>query len=79
MPMPEPAGIAAGSDQRLKLGFDNFSIRAFGWKAPQLIEYAAGLEVDTLLLSDLEVYESLAGGPGLRCRDGEATALRPVP
>lgn len=43
----------------LRLGFDNFSIRAFDWKAPQLIEYAASLKVDTLLLSDLEVYESL--------------------
>ena len=41
----------------LKLGFDNFSIRAFGWKAPQLIDYAAELEVDTLLMSDLDVYE----------------------
>jgi sugar phosphate isomerase/epimerase len=43
---------------RLKLGFDNFSIRALGWKAPQLLEYAASLKVDTILLSDLDVYES---------------------
>jgi 3-oxoisoapionate decarboxylase len=42
----------------VKLGFDNFSIRAFGWKAPQLIEYAASLEVDTVLFSDLDVYEN---------------------
>jgi 3-oxoisoapionate decarboxylase len=48
-----------GDGERLKLGIDNFSIRAFGWKAPQLIEYAASLAVDTLLLSDLDVYESL--------------------
>jgi sugar phosphate isomerase/epimerase len=48
-----------GDDTRLKLGFDNFSIRAFDWKAPQLIDYAASLHVDTLLLSDLDVYESL--------------------
>ena len=47
---------------RLRLGFDNFSIRAFGWKAPRLIEYAASLQVDTLLLSDLDVYESLDQG-----------------
>ncbi len=51
------AGAAEGD--RLKLGIDNFSIRAFGWKAPRLIEYAATLAVDTLLLSDLDVYESL--------------------
>jgi sugar phosphate isomerase/epimerase len=43
----------------IKLGFDNFSVRAFNWKAPQLIEYASSLKVDTLLLSDLDVYESL--------------------
>lgn len=42
----------------LKLGFDNFSIRAFGWKAPQLIEYAIAQKVDVLLMSDLDVYES---------------------
>ncbi len=47
----------------LKLGFDNFSIRAFGWKAPRLIEYAASLGLDSLLLSDLYVYESLEPGP----------------
>ncbi len=43
---------------RLKLGFDNFSIRAFGWKAPQLIDYAIAQKVDVLLMSDLDVYES---------------------
>lgn len=42
----------------LALGFDNFSIRAFNWKAPKLIEYAAHQKVDALLLSDLNVYES---------------------
>jgi sugar phosphate isomerase/epimerase len=47
------------TENRIKLGFDNFSIRTFNWKAPQLIEYAASLQVDTLLLSDLLVYESL--------------------
>ena len=49
-----------GSDAaKTKLGFDNLSVRAFEWKAPQLIEYAASLNVDTLLLSDLDVYDSL--------------------
>jgi 3-oxoisoapionate decarboxylase len=41
----------------IKLGFDNFSIRAMGWKAPQLLDYAAKLKVDTVLFSDLDVYE----------------------
>ncbi len=55
------AARAAGADggNKMKLGFDNFSVRAFNWKAPQLIDYAASLKVDTLLLSDLDVYESL--------------------
>ncbi|MFN0126683.1 MAG: sugar phosphate isomerase/epimerase family protein [Verrucomicrobiales bacterium] len=48
----------AAAPARLKLGFDNFSIRALGWKAPRLIEYAAAQKVDALLLSDLDVYES---------------------
>lgn len=44
--------------RNLKLGFDNFSIRALGWKAPKLLEYAADLKVDTILFSDLDVYEN---------------------
>lgn len=43
---------------KIPLGFDNFSVRAFGWKAPQLIDYAASLRADVLLMSDLDVYES---------------------
>jgi 3-oxoisoapionate decarboxylase len=42
----------------IKLGFDNFSIRAFGYKASQLIEFAIAQKVDVLLMSDLDVYES---------------------
>src|SRR6266581_6617227 len=41
-----------------KLGFDNYSIRALGWKAPRLIDYAASLKLDAILLSDPDVYES---------------------
>jgi sugar phosphate isomerase/epimerase len=57
------SGIASLSgketkSQRLLLGFDNFSIRALGWKAPRLIEYAAKHKVDSLLFSDLDVYET---------------------
>ena len=44
------------------LGFDNFSIRALGWKAEQLIEYAAKLKVDALLFSDLDAYQSHDNG-----------------
>jgi 3-oxoisoapionate decarboxylase len=50
-PAAEPAGI--------KLGFDSYSIRAFHWKAIQLLDYAASLQLDTLQLSSLGDYESL--------------------
>jgi len=46
--------------RNLKLGFDNFSVRALGWKAPQLLDYAASLGVDAILFSDLDVYEDLS-------------------
>ena len=60
-------GLAAGSSRteavvtkrrRIPLGFDNYSIRALGWKAPRLIEYAAELGLDSCLLSDLYVFDS---------------------
>ncbi len=54
-----PRSAFTAQKRNMKLGFDNFSVRAMGWKAPQLIEYAESLNVDVLLLSDLEVYESL--------------------
>ncbi len=44
---------------RLKLGFDNFSVRALGWKAGQLLDFAAEHKLDALLISDLDSYESL--------------------
>lgn len=57
---PAPAQESADGkpSPRLKLGFDNFSIRALGWKAPQLLDYAASLKLDTVFFSDLDVYES---------------------
>ena len=58
--LPQQRSPTASSEAlpKIKLGFDNFSIRAFGWKAPQLLDYAGRLNIDTLLLSDLDVYES---------------------
>lgn len=50
---------APARKRNLKLGFDNFSIRAFGWKAQRLLEYAASLKLDTVLISDLHSYDSL--------------------
>src|SRR5688572_26303430 len=44
---------------KLKVGLDNFGVRAMNWKAPELIEYAAKLKCDTLLISDLDAFGSL--------------------
>jgi sugar phosphate isomerase/epimerase len=40
------------------LGFDNFSVRNWGWKAPKLLEFAAEQGCDGVLFSDLEVYDN---------------------
>ncbi|MEM9481522.1 MAG: sugar phosphate isomerase/epimerase, partial [Verrucomicrobiota bacterium] len=45
--------------QKLALGYDNFAVRAMGWKAPQLIDYTVELKVDTLFITDLDAFESL--------------------
>ena len=45
---------------QLKLGFDNYALRALGWKASQLLEHAGSLNLDAILLSDLDVFESQA-------------------
>jgi len=42
----------------IPLGFDTYSVRAFHWKAIQLLDYAAGLKLDTIPISGLEDYES---------------------
>jgi sugar phosphate isomerase/epimerase len=44
---------------KIKLGMDNFAVRAMGWKAPALIDYAALLKLDTLLISDLDAFGNL--------------------
>lgn len=52
------SGCSSTNSDKLKLGFDNFSIRALKLNARELIDYAAELKVDSLLLSDMDVYES---------------------
>jgi sugar phosphate isomerase/epimerase len=48
--------------ERLLLGMDNFAVRAMGWKAERLLDYAAEQRLDTLLISDLDAYSSLDDG-----------------
>jgi sugar phosphate isomerase/epimerase len=43
---------------KIKLGLDNFAVRAMGWKAPALIDYAVALKTDSLFITDLDAFES---------------------
>ncbi len=52
-----PPAFAAVPKRRLKLGYDNFAVRAMGWKAPQLIDYAAKLKTDSLFITDFGPLE----------------------
>ena len=51
--------LAQTQTGRHALGLDNFAVRAMGWKAPQLIDYAASLGCDSLFISDLDAFDSL--------------------
>src|SRR5689334_3109450 len=51
------AAQEASVSKKIRLGIDNFAVRAMGWKAPQLIEYAASLKVDTLFITDLDAFD----------------------
>ena len=45
-------------DVPVKLGYDTYSLRAFGWKAAQLLDYATQQKLDTIQISSLNDYES---------------------
>jgi sugar phosphate isomerase/epimerase len=49
---------ASQPEKKIKLGFDNFAVRAMGWKAHALLDYAASLKLDSILISDLDAYEN---------------------
>ena len=54
-----PYALAAAAPRRkIKLGFDNFAVRAMGWKADELLDYAAAQKVDVLFLTDLDCLKS---------------------
>lgn len=44
------------TERKIKLGIDNFAVRAMNWKADALIDYAAKLKTDSLLISDLNAF-----------------------
>jgi len=55
------AGLAASPSPKLgiKLGYDNFAIRAMNWMVEQHIEYSAQLGCDSLFMSDLDHFQNL--------------------
>lgn len=59
LPAWASAAEVAVPAHKIKLGLDNFAVRAMQWKAPALVDYAAELELDSLFISDLDAFESL--------------------
>src|SRR6185437_14465994 len=59
--LPVIASLAAAPppQRSIPLGFDTYSLRAFRWKAPQLLEYASSQKLDTIQISSLGDYDSL--------------------
>src|SRR6185436_1444873 len=46
--------------KNIKLGLDNFAVRAMAWKASELIDYAASLKTDSLFITDLKPFENFS-------------------
>lgn len=54
------AGLAAHHKKMgIKLGYDNFAVRAMNWMVEDHLEYAEGLGIDSLFMSDLDHFKSL--------------------
>lgn len=59
LPPSLAAAAKAAPAPKIRVGLDNFAVRAMAWKAPDLIDYAAALKCDTLLISDLDALGGL--------------------
>ena len=59
LPAAAAMTAAAAEESPVKLGFDTYSVRAFKWKGTQLLDYAAGLKLDTIQFSALGDYGPL--------------------
>ena len=53
-----PAAVALAGQPAIKLGFDTYSLRAFQWKAPQFLDYAAAQKLNAIQFSGLDDFES---------------------
>ena len=54
------AAPADAASRNIKLGIDNFAMRAFGWKAQALIDFSAQAKLDSLFITDLDAFDSRA-------------------
>jgi 3-oxoisoapionate decarboxylase len=50
--------LRAATGGKAIIGMDHFALRGSGWKAPQFIDYAAKLKLDSIFLSELTPFES---------------------
>jgi len=48
---------AAVRKRNIKLGYDNFAVRAMKWNARQLVDYAEKLKCDTVFITDFGPFE----------------------
>ncbi|HEX7859022.1 MAG TPA: sugar phosphate isomerase/epimerase [Verrucomicrobiae bacterium] len=52
------APTSFAQERKIKLGIDNFAVRAMKWKADALIDYAAQLKTDSLFITDFNAFEN---------------------
>lgn len=58
-----PSAFAqAAAKKNIRLGYDNFAVRAFKWKAPRLIDYAAEIKCDNVFITDFGPFENFEDG-----------------
>lgn len=50
---------SSAAKPKIKVGYDNFAVRAMGWKGAELVDYAVKLKCDTLFISDLDSFGPL--------------------
>ena len=52
------AAPSTSEKRGIKLGIDNFAVRAMKWNIRQLIDYGASLKIDSLLVSDFGPFDN---------------------
>jgi 3-oxoisoapionate decarboxylase len=57
-PSTPAAAVEGASAAKVKLGLDNFAVRAMKWNADQLVSYAASIKADALFITDLGPFGS---------------------